>query len=162
MGVSIVGGKSRRPRRTPKAFNMSARATGPGNWGTAPRTPCQGMARCADRHGIRRFPPFSGLGIPPAVRPAAELPGAIRPKRGPRPPVHPTGLEPVTFGSVDRTASDTRCYVSTSCGIPENDLAFCLALLERVRPELGVVVGAWDQLARPIQRAMLALAEDTR
>ena len=65
--------------------------------------------------------------------------------------MHPTGVEPVTFGFVDsRTISvipfPRVTYEDTIANLPPN-----------LPPELEKIVAAWPTLSEPIRRAMLAI-----
>ena len=67
--------------------------------------------------------------------------------------LHPTGVEPVTFGFVDsRTISvipfPRVTYEDTIANLPPN-----------LPPELEKIVAAWPTLSEPIRRAMLAILE---
>jgi hypothetical protein len=67
------------------------------------------------------------------------------------------GLEPKTYGlKVRTTVSDTLSEQTTS-GDSQNDLAFCLALLERESTDLAAIVRAWPNLPEAIKAGILAM-----
>ena len=69
--------------------------------------------------------------------------------------VHPRGVEPLTFGSVDPQTSPTTVAFINSCDQHPATLAPLLAL----DPDLARLVTGWAGLPRPIRRAVLALIE---
>jgi hypothetical protein len=67
------------------------------------------------------------------------------------------GFEPATYGLGNRSAeAQSDCSTMTSGG-DELVLADCLALLERVSPDLALLAARWVKLPEPIRAGILAM-----
>jgi hypothetical protein len=75
--------------------------------------------------------------------------------------IHPTGLEPVTFGSVDRLDEAATIALPSTSDNDENRVAFCVALLRREWPDLAAVVETWPTLPDCVRREIVAMIEPT-
>ena len=67
--------------------------------------------------------------------------------------LHPTGVEPVTFGFVDSRTFSVIPFPGVTCEVPTANLP------PNLPPELEKIVAAWPTLSEPIRRAMLAILE---
>ncbi len=70
-----------------------------------------------------------------------------------------TGLEPVTFGSVDRCRDAVSDCPAETYDPSSVELGVLLRVLERQRSDLAAVVAAWSTLSNPIRAAILAMVE---
>jgi hypothetical protein len=73
--------------------------------------------------------------------------------------LHPTGLEPVTFGSVDRFHDTATSDAVNSCDDAAERLGVLLGALGPKFDGLAAVVKAWPNLPEAIRRAILAMVE---
>jgi hypothetical protein len=69
------------------------------------------------------------------------------------------GLEPKTYGLKVRSAKSPKSNSQSTSGDSQNDLAFCLALLAQIRPDLGTLASQWDALPEPVRAGILAMVE---
>ena len=77
----------------------------------------------------------------------------VAPFKNPGFQVHPTGVEPVTFGFVDSRTISVIPLSGVTCEDPIANLP------PNLPPELEKIVTAWPTLPEPIRRAMLAILE---
>jgi hypothetical protein len=69
----------------------------------------------------------------------------------------PTGLEPVTGGLEIPNIADETTGIQPTCGDPQSNVAFCVALLEADFPELARVIAGWPRLSEEARQAVAAL-----
>ena len=134
------------------------------------RTACRPGHRRGFRDGPSRVGAAIGCRLPRWAQPetAKVAAGTTEvPSGRANPLIHPTGLEPATFGSVDRRTAKTEYTQPSVKPITCDDgkspatsvLALRLALLVENDPDLTVVVEAWESLVTPVRAGILAMAK---
>jgi hypothetical protein len=72
------------------------------------------------------------------------------------------GLEPATFGSVDRCSPDGAPCPISAYDTPEKSLPSCLPVFPPNDPDLAAVVTAWPTLPDAIRAGILAMVKVAR
>ena len=75
---------------------------------------------------------------------------------------HRPGLEPGTFGSVDRCGESTTTDAATACDSHGTDMSSCMSFLKQTEPDLARIATAWPDLPDHIKATIITLIESSR